>query len=330
MMNTETLSEIFDKNYAKHELKAFIKNELLKAVNEKWITIHPHGDDSDDYRRIKLEDGETPKEAIDRVYKKDNKKSIEELKTEKKQLYQDILKAKKEGNKELHHKLLQRYNEIDEKLKSEKQPEQKDKKESKEKLAGVEKGQPMSRDKADNNSPNPNYRKVKGSTTNCQTCVVAYEARLRGYNVQALYNDGNPTIKQLSHKTSMAWIDPKTGKDPAYNRDVNVKNASTCYNWLDTHIKKGERYTLEWAWKGRDRSGHIVSIDRDDKGNIRLYDPQNGETITDKKLLVHYMKEFKYKMQVYGLKIPTPPKLLRIDNLDFNTDVVDKILEKSN
>lgn len=53
--------------------------------NEKWITIHPHGKDSDDYRRIKLEDGETPKEAIDRVYKKDGGNKKQEPKEEKPQ-----------------------------------------------------------------------------------------------------------------------------------------------------------------------------------------------------------------------------------------------------
>jgi predicted RNase H-like nuclease (RuvC/YqgF family) len=46
----------------------------LKAINERWITIHPHGEDSEDYRRLKIEDGETPKEAIERVFKKDDKK----------------------------------------------------------------------------------------------------------------------------------------------------------------------------------------------------------------------------------------------------------------
>lgn len=45
--------------------------------NDKWITIKPHGKDSDDYRRIKLEDGETPKEAIERVYGKRNNKKQE-------------------------------------------------------------------------------------------------------------------------------------------------------------------------------------------------------------------------------------------------------------
>jgi hypothetical protein len=67
--------------FAAFQLKKIIKNELLKAINEeKWITIHPHGDVEDedghkDYRRIKLEDGETPKEAIERIYKKDNGKT---------------------------------------------------------------------------------------------------------------------------------------------------------------------------------------------------------------------------------------------------------------
>lgn len=47
-------------------------------LNDKWITIHPHGEDSEDYRRIKLEDGETPKEAIERIYKKEDKKKLSE------------------------------------------------------------------------------------------------------------------------------------------------------------------------------------------------------------------------------------------------------------
>lgn len=46
-----------------------IKNN--EVDNDKWITIKPHGKDSDDYRRLKLEDGETPKEAIERTYGKE-------------------------------------------------------------------------------------------------------------------------------------------------------------------------------------------------------------------------------------------------------------------
>ena len=51
-----------------------IVNEL-SVENERWITIHPHGNAEDengkkDYRRLLLEDGETPEEAIKRVYKR--------------------------------------------------------------------------------------------------------------------------------------------------------------------------------------------------------------------------------------------------------------------
>lgn len=59
--------------------------DLTASNEEKWITIKPHGEDSEDYRRLKLEDGETPKEAIDRVYKKEDKSNKEKENTEKKE-----------------------------------------------------------------------------------------------------------------------------------------------------------------------------------------------------------------------------------------------------
>lgn len=80
----------------------------LKAINERWITIHPHGEDSEDYRRIKLEDGETPKEAIDRVYKKEgkeskkNNKSIKERVEEKRQDYDLAYAKREEVNREIY------------------------------------------------------------------------------------------------------------------------------------------------------------------------------------------------------------------------------------
>ena len=62
------VSEI--KEQLKSAFKKFITN---KVENEKWITIHPHGEESEDYRRLKLEDGESPKEAIERTYGKGEK-----------------------------------------------------------------------------------------------------------------------------------------------------------------------------------------------------------------------------------------------------------------
>lgn len=39
--------------------------------NEKWITVHPNKENPDDYRRLKVEDGETSKEAVERKFGKD-------------------------------------------------------------------------------------------------------------------------------------------------------------------------------------------------------------------------------------------------------------------
>ena len=53
------IQEDFNPNMNKH-----------KIDNDKWITIHPNGEDSKG-RPLLLKDGETPKEAIERTYKKE-------------------------------------------------------------------------------------------------------------------------------------------------------------------------------------------------------------------------------------------------------------------
>lgn len=55
------------------EVKEQLK-EIFRTVinNDKWITIHPNGEDGKG-RHLLLKDGETPKEAIDRAYKKEDK-----------------------------------------------------------------------------------------------------------------------------------------------------------------------------------------------------------------------------------------------------------------
>ena len=146
----EAIFEAFKAVNEREELKAFIMGELFKAVNDdRWITIHPHGEDSDDYRRLKIKDGETVEEAMHRqgYYNKRKAKDEKALKDELKQLYQDILKAKKDGDKERHHKLLQKYNEIEAQLKG-KKPEKEKEKETEE---------PKKTDKATGNGLLPDY-----------------------------------------------------------------------------------------------------------------------------------------------------------------------------
>ena len=193
-------------------------------------------------------------------------------------------------------------------------------------IAGVKRGSPMTFDDANHGKPNPNYMKSHGYRINCQSCVVTYEARLRGYDVQTLPNTKGSMLDKLSRQTNMAWIDPATGKHPAYIFDDTITTASKFAEFLEKIIKLDKRYTLQFSWKGRSRSGHIISVDRMADGILRLYDPQNGKTYIKQEVLA-YLKQLKYTMTLGGMKVATPPKILRIDDKQFNLDVVNYIME---
>lgn len=55
------------------EVKEQLKNIFRQVINnDKWITIKPNGEENKG-KHLLLKDGESPKEAIDRVYKKEDK-----------------------------------------------------------------------------------------------------------------------------------------------------------------------------------------------------------------------------------------------------------------
>ena len=193
-------------------------------------------------------------------------------------------------------------------------------------IAGVMRGQPMTRDDANHGKPNPNFKQSHGYRVNCQSCVVAYEARLRGYDVQTLPNVKGSKLAELARQTNMAWIDPATGKYPAYIFDDTATTVKKFQTFIENTVEKDKRYTLQFSWKGRSRSGHIISMDRDDLGALRLYDPQTGHTYTGKHLNT-YLGQLKYTMSLGGMKVSTPPKILRVDDKEFNLDVVNHIME---
>lgn len=67
-----------DKEQLKEQLKTVLRTvinekEEITADNDKWITIKPNGEENKG-KHLLLKDGESPKEAIDRVYKKEDKK----------------------------------------------------------------------------------------------------------------------------------------------------------------------------------------------------------------------------------------------------------------
>lgn len=194
-----------------------------------------------------------------------------------------------------------------------------------ESINGVQRGEPMTRAQANSNRVNPNYFKSVGYQVNCQSCVVAYEARLRGYDVQTKANHKNPTAEMLSRDTALAWKDPATGKKPEYITNESVTTAKKCKAWMEETIQPGERYTFSHGWKGRKYNGHIISADKDENGQLRLYDPQNGKTMKGADI-DEYLGRAKFTMTIYGMKIPRA-RLTRVDNLQINPDIADGIME---
>lgn len=199
-------------------------------------------------------------------------------------------------------------------------------------IAGADRGEPMSREEADGGNANPNFNQGGGYMTNCQTCVVAYEARLRGFDVQAKPNDRTGKTAELSRNTNDAWIDPATGKavEPfkySQNQGAEIPTtAKQCRKWLNDKVQDGARYTFSFGWKGRGNTGHIISVDKDSRGHLRMYDPQNGKTLNSKEVDT-LLGRIRYTRTIAGIKYKTSPNLLRVDNKQFNPKYVNNILE---
>ena len=105
-------------------------------------------------------------------------------------------------------------------------------------INGVHRGSPMSATDADNGKCNPNkpdkwydrdeyeaqMAEKGGYVYNCQSCAVAYEARVRGYDIVAGSRSNNPTADMLQDDISKAFVDPNTGKPPVtkkFNCDMS-------------------------------------------------------------------------------------------------------------
>ena len=193
-------------------------------------------------------------------------------------------------------------------------------------INGVTRGDAMSFEDADGQAGNPKYRKGTGTAQNCQSCVVANEARRRGYNVSAQSYTKNKTAEMLSKNPRIAWVDPKTGDVPDfvpwdYNRTYDKKSYRA---FLEENVNSGERYTLQFNW-GNAYGGHIISAERDSSGALRLYDPQTGKIYNKDWALDDLMGRMSYTDRSGR---SDPPKLLRVDNLAFREDVTKGILEE--
>lgn len=202
------------------------------------------------------------------------------------------------------------------------------------KIADILPGTDMSFEQADSGHVNPCFFKEIAYQMNCQSCVVVFEARLRGYNVEVLPNKKGSVLEFLSYDPRMAWIDPKTGKHPEYIYDNMRRTPEAYLDFVKEIVKPGNRYTIQFHWNVRDSYAHIVNIDRTSKGLLRIKDNQlhpecevPNEYIGDDEVLC-YLSRFKYEnISFWGKRTPCVPKLLRIDNMDFDFSIVNYIMK---
>ena len=152
---------------------------------------------------------------------------------------------------------------------------------------------------------NPNY--VTGEfqwTHNCQRCVMAYEARRRGYNVQAkpcIINGDDPYptvsgIKSVFEDVDLLNCSANSGTQAKINIEDQVKN------WDDN--ARG-MVIVYWKLGG----GHIFIVEKTN-GIIRYVDPQTGKVDAS-----GHFERAKGK----------PMYCFRTDNLEFTNKVYDCI-----
>ena len=194
-------------------------------------------------------------------------------------------------------------------------------------LAGVNRGPQMSFAEADQGACNPYFhleikdeleeRLYSGYRDNCQSSVVAFEMRLRGFDVEsqpsheALRNQS----EHLAKRPNEIWVDPSTGAPP----DVTPLKDLGALKYV---LQEGQRYCLQWSWKpekgsNRPEGGHIISALRIN-GEIVLYDPQSGMT--------YDMESLEYQMAARGGIRKGSVELFRVDNCNIIQPYADQVL----
>ncbi len=187
-------------------------------------------------------------------------------------------------------------------------------------VAGAPRGKPMAREQAGGPSSNPRFHNKnagdEGYWDNCQSCVVSYIMRLRGYDVEAKNRDYNNDAQNLlSENITLAWIDPDTNNPPKPTI-VPPRNHRDGLRWLEENLENGA-YLFVFRWVGTDER-HVIIIE-DIDGSLEMYDPLRGEMINKNKQM-EYMKSI-----AWGRKFR--PKVLRADLMEPNLDIVDRVLK---
>lgn len=200
---------------------------------------------------------------------------------------------------------------------------------------GIEHGKPMSIDRADRKHANPKWcTLVDGSfrpyVSNCQTCVVAYELRKRGYDVEAKGVGVKPKSYINNFQREMAYDSTFTFADKSIDlirpnltgeiKSNTDKGRRQFRMKIFDAIKEQGTYFLSFKNKGR-QSAHIVVLEHT-TNNLLLIDPQSNRRID--------LESGEFMQYLAGVDVTyRANRLFRVNDLTFKPEVF-SVVEKAN
>lgn len=130
--------------------------------------------------------------------------------------------------------------------------------------------------------------------------MSAYEARRRGYNVQAKPYEGSENDTLVYDDITVGW--PSVFKNP-HLQYSGGKNVEEVLENINSHMgpwKNGARAIVAVDYKAGD--GHVFIAEKID-GKVCFFDPQKPSRNVDK---------------IFNLIKPQTVNIMRIDNLEFS------------
>lgn len=175
----------------------------------------------------------------------------------------------------------------------------------------------MTFSKADGRATNTHYFDIdaarKGYKTNCVACSAVFEARLRGYDIEALPSMRGSKVEALSKEPFSAWV-TKDGKQ-ASPTFIKSKDTGDLYDYLLKTVKSNERYILQYAPFCNKGRCHVVTILASDDNKLYLYDAQRALLFCDTDIKKVFNKIDYNKGQA----------ILKVSELDFVYNVMNCI-----
>ena len=155
-------------------------------------------------------------------------------------------------------------------------------------------------EKLDISGVNPNYSKGGGYTINCQRCVPTYEARCRGYDVEALSKYSGDILDGIAYGDA-EWLFPTFKNPQTYQYKKRADIEKQMAQWGD-----GARAQIVCIWQKR---GAHTFLAVQENGKTRFIDPQiNSEDCSSHFSLIGYRKR---ASRYYN-------QFIRMDTAEFN------------